>query len=48
MKTTQKGRKISLLKRMMLSISDASQRMRTARQVKKLAIHPSFLDDFGA
>jgi hypothetical protein len=37
-----------MFSRLIAKISRVSYRVRTARQSKKPAIHPSFLDDFGA
>jgi hypothetical protein len=42
-----KRRKSGLIRRIVNSFDSAQQRYRDAREARKTAIHPSFLDDFG-
>lgn len=42
-----KRRKSGLIRRIVNSFNSAQQRYRDAREARKTAIHPSFLDDFG-
>jgi len=42
-----KRRKSGLMRRIVNGLGSAQQRYRDAREARKTAIHPSFLDDFG-